>query len=371
MSRKRFVTLFPFADNQLLVKDVGQIPYILGKYYKYQATLASRDLDLTGEYVNDIKDGLTLQKYKKVLNSWKLDAFIFLFFNSKKIDWLNIYHCNKKSYYWSKWYKFLNPEGKVYLKLDMDFRNCETLDINKRKRKLFKKLTEYEEIVSVENQSVKDRIQNYTKKELLVIQNGCLIDCVRESEIKKEDVFLTVGRLGTEQKATEVLLQAFALYASKHNWKLKLVGPIQENFKEYIENYFKIYPELKQRVEFIGMVKDRTQISKFYQEAKAFVLPSRWESFGLVLPEAVCNGCYIMTTENVPSAEIVTHKGEFGEILDTDNIEKWGEALYSFTQRKLPNDYLKKEIDYGKKTFSWKEICKELDYRMEEIDRGV
>lgn len=367
MSKKmRFVTLFPTGDNQLLVKDVGQIPYTLGKYYDYNSSFASRELDMQGDYIEDVKDGLNLQVFKRTFNSWKLDGFVYLLKNSKRIDWLNIYHCNKKSYYWIRWYKFLKRNGKAYLKLDMDFKSCELLDKNNSIQKLFKKLTELADVVSIENESVKKRIQRYTEKELMLLPNGCLIDEVEPKNIQKKNVFLTVGRLGTKQKATEVLLEAFAMSASKHTWNLKLVGPIEAGFQEYISEYFSRNPELRPRVEFVGKINNRRDMSKLYQEARAFVLPSRWESFGLVLPESLCNGCYLMISEAVPSADLVTNNGKYGKVLAVDDVEAWSDALDGFTKKEIPDRFVTEAICYGREQFLWKNICGKLYNEMKK-----
>ena len=127
-----FVTLFPNCPNYGLVKDVGQIPYILGKYNKNLETeLVSREIDVNGPYIDKVQE-LKITKIPYWIKNDAIAGIYYLLGHAKKIDWLNLYHCGKKSYYWVRLYKFLNPNGKVYLKLDLDFVSCDLYDRNKK-----------------------------------------------------------------------------------------------------------------------------------------------------------------------------------------------------------------------------------------------
>ena len=85
---------------------------------------------------------------------------------------------------------------------------------------------------------------------------------------------------GAEQKRKA--FEAFKKsYPKLSNWKLKLIGPIEEEFKEYINNFYNENPNLKNIVEFTGPIYDRKQLADEYNKAKIFCLTSRYESFGL------------------------------------------------------------------------------------------
>ena len=71
----------------------------------------------------------------------------------------------------------------------------------------------------------------------------------------KKNVLLTVGRNGTAQKRTDVLLEAFAKAAPQiEGWELRIVGSIEPSFQSYLTEYFTLHPELKDRVFFVGEV---------------------------------------------------------------------------------------------------------------------
>lgn len=356
-----FVTLFPNCPNYGLVKDVGQIPYMLGKEYeKFDTELVSCNLDLNGTNV-DLVDGLTMTIIKNWHNDF-LGGLFYILKNAKRIDWLNIYHYGRKAFLWNKIFKILNPKGKTYLKLDMDYVTCDKLDTSKQERKLFTKSIHKMDIVSVETKGVLERISKYTDKEICLIANGyCEWPRVHFDFKNKNNVFLTVGRLGTNQKATEVLMEAFALSAYSHNWSLRLVGSVEPEFQVYIDDFYKRYSKIRERIVFVGSIDNRIELMYEYINAKVFVLPSRWESFGLVLPEALSCGCRLIVSDKVTAANEVTNENVYGSIVPADNIIKLKEEMIRVTEREYTSIEINKIIDYAKNSFSWKSICKELE----------
>ena len=356
----RFVTFFPQGTNIHLVKDVGQIPYTLKSEYGMEAVLACGDMDLHGSYVDQVP-GLQLDCFPFSWAGWRIGSIIYLLKNAKKIDWLNLYHAGQRTLCFSWIYKTLNSDGKIYLKLDMDLRGCDLADNDPKVRRIFQKCMEAADLVSVETSSVLKRIQKYTKKEILLIPNGYALRDDKEVTIEKENVFLTVGRLGTRQKATEILLEAFAFCAEKQDWKLRLIGSIEEIFKPFLDQFFSNHPELEKRVEFIGMIQDRDVLAKEYQRAKVFVLPSRWESFGLVIPEAESQGCRLILTSAVPGYRDFIPEPDFGKVIPPDDILCLAQALTDMAERYTYSCRIDTIIAYARDKFSWKNICSMLE----------
>jgi len=356
---KLFVTMFFECSNIELVKDVAQIPWVLGNKYGLNTLLVSSNIDKTGAGLSNVP-GLNIEIFPMVFNNSKITGFWYILKNAKKINWLNIYHCDRKSLYWALFFKFLNSSGKVYLKLDADFRNCEMIQQYPEKRKTFQKCMSVMDLVSVESEAVKNCLQKYTNKEIALIQNGYCESNNSSLETEKENIFLTVGRLGTKQKATDVLLQAFVKVAEKTDWKLRLVGKVEEGFEEYIAEYFKKNPELQSRVEFVGLITNRDELNNEYKRAKVFVLPSRWESFGLVLPEAMSNGCRLLATKEVPPIKEMTSQGKYGKIVPADDVRALEEAMIEITNDNYSEEYILEISEYAKKNYSWDAICDRL-----------
>lgn len=355
----RFVTLFPQGTNIHLLKDVGQIPFTLKKEFGIDAALVSNDICIDDANIVDVP-GLEIDSVHPRWCGWKVGSFMYLLQNAKRIDWLNVYHVGKRSYYWSRFYKWINHRGKVYLKLDMGLQNCNVLDASTKARSMFYKCLSKADFVSVESVTVLERIQKYTEKKIILIPNGYMLGNDLRKKVKKENVFLTVGRLGTREKATEVLLEAFAISRRKHEWKLRLVGPVEEAFKPYIGHYFKKYPELTGRVEFVGIINDRNVLAEEYRKAKIFVLPSRWEAFALVLPEAASQGCKMIVTSSVACCKDFVCNPEFGEIVPPDDARCLGEVMECMANSYEDAGIADKIAAYAEERFLWKNICGEI-----------
>lgn len=363
----KFVTLHPKGEKVDLIKDEGQIPYILFKNYGVDAMLVTCGIDNSIENQRKVP-GLKIKKIPFLFNS-VITGLVYLLFNSKNIDWLNIYFAGRQALYWSKFYKLLNPNGKIYLKLDMDFRSVELYDKSVDERIVFKKNTEIADIVSVESMKIKSAIQKYSSKEILLIKNGV---AKSGSDINicqnRKNVFLTVGRLGTQQKATDVLLEAFARSSNNHDWNLKLIGNVEDDFQQYISLFFERYPHLKSRITFVGSIDDRNKLYNEYCKSKIFVLPSRWESFGISSVEAMICGCRLILTEGIPPANEMTNNGKYGSIVRVDDIEQLAEELSDATKITYHQESINEISEYANSTFSWELIVEKLYDRMIILD---
>ena len=63
------------------------------------------------------------------------------------------------------------------------------------------------------------------------------------------------------------------------------------------------------------------QISVFYSIADIFVLPAKWESWGLVINEAMCFGLPIITSTTVNAGYDLVRDGENGYLLEPDDLD--------------------------------------------------
>ena len=366
--KERFVTLHPPGTSVDLNKDEGQIPYTLHKYYSTDSKLVTCRIN-NSEANLDTVQGLKVEHFPHIMSN-AITGAIYILLNANKIDWLNIYFAGRQAYVWTKLYKLLNKKGKVYLKLDMDFRGCDLYDTNLYERKIFTKNTEVVDLVSVESEAVKKRIQTYSSKEIIVINDGVSdYDCIPTHNNKnRENTFLTVARLGTRQKATDILLEAFAKSTDQHDWNLKLVGTVDDTFKPYISNFFEKHPELVNRVNFAGEIKDRAKLYDEYCKAKVFVLASRWESYGISCAEALSCGCRLILSDAIPPAKEMTDNGKYGKIIKPDDVDLLSEAMIEATRTEYTHKDICERVDYAKKMFSWEKICEQLYDAMEQAN---
>ncbi len=372
-----FVTVFTETENFHLVKDVGQLPYFMYKTEGYDATLISYKNNVEYPFINNEVNGLKLNfiPNKGRFLYFELGVLYYLFNNSKLIDVLNLFHFKKDNILYLLIYKLVNPKGKAYIKLDMDilfFKNYNAFLFSNYSLKNFilKALTSWifklTDLFSVETDQAKDYLLNvYPELEhkLICIPNG-VDNLYLDQEIpvkpfiEKENIILTVGRIGTEQKNTELLLDALKITDLK-DWKVYILGPIEERFKKNIADFYREYPQLENKVIFTGNITDRKELFNWYNRAKIFCLTSRWESFGIVFTEALYFGNYLITSP-ISSAAYITNNGKYGTVAKA-HAQEFSNAIQNSIEAGFLSTQRYTEIrSFSKENFTWPVIVKKL-----------
>jgi len=376
-----FVTIFTDTENFHLVKDVGQVPYFMYKTEGYDAELISYRNNLEYSYLNKEVKGLKLTFIPDKGRFFYFEAGIlsYLWSFSKSIDVLHLFHFKKDHLLYLILYKALNPKGKAYLKLDMDilfFKNYNAFLYSKYSLKnyLLKGLTKWifklTNLFSVETEEARTyllKIYPELENKLICIPNG-VDNLYLEEEIKprtweeKEDIIISVGRIGTHQKNTELLLEALKNVELKE-WKVYIIGPVEESFRNYIENYFKLNPDMTEQIIFTGNITNRAELFKWYNKAKIFCLTSRFEGFPITFPEVLYFGNYILSTP-VSSALEITNHNQFGRIVDP-KAHDFAQALTEC----MAEGYLNKQkfeaiVQFSRAYFIWPPIIKKLSEKL-------
>ena len=365
----KFVTLFPPAEDIHLKKDVGMIPYMMSKYYGYESYLVSYK---NGDYphINEMT-GLNLRFIPRITGNETIDSMLYIIRNAKKIDILHTFHTHRTRLL--ALYKFLNKNGISYLKLDANFKSIRSL-YDKSKKKidvkffLLKRLLKSVDIISAESEVIVEGFSKIVGIEVLRLPNGFYdwTEVKKINALEKQNIILTVGRLGTEQKATEDLVDAFvAARKLIPTWVLHLVGPCEKWFEQYVDKLMKEFPDLKDRIVLKGPINDIAALNEEYKKAKVFCLPSRWESFGIVNVEALSLGCYLLLSDQIPPARELTNDGEFGAVFPSDNKEVLADLLIKVCAS-LENEksIFSRIQEYAFEKFYWPKICKTLNDRI-------
>ncbi len=163
---------------------------------------------------------------------------------------------------------------------------------------------------------------------------------------------ITVGRLGTFEKNTEMLLNALAKVDLK-DWKFYLIGPVEESFRLRINDFFRQYPEKKVSVIVVDAIYDKKKLWDFYNRSKIFVLTSRSESYALVLNEALRFKNYIISTEVGAAEDLI--KGKYGSFVEQDNSDMLASRLQSVIAGETNLDVF---ADFDPVQLSWRVIIK-------------
>jgi glycosyltransferase involved in cell wall biosynthesis len=194
---------------------------------------------------------------------------------------------------------------------------------------------------------------------LITVYNGHTADLAGAPPFgglsQKEDIIVTAGRLGTFQKATEVLLDAFRLIAGSSGYQLHLAGAVEPAFRPRIEQFLKENPGLADRVIFHGSL-DRKELFELYNRSRIFCLPSRFEGMAVVLPEAMHYGNVIVTTAD-GSIRPLIETGQFGLVVERDDSRTLADALLKLmTDREMAIRMAEEARKISSELLSWDRI---------------
>jgi len=151
--------------------------------------------------------------------------------------------------------------------------------------------------------------------------------------VKTYDI-LFVGRL-TKQKSVEILLKAIKILKNKYSKNLKIAIVGDGELKENLNN-LTVELGVNREVEFLGVRKD---VKELMVSSKIFVLPSRWEGFGLVIIEAMSNMLPVIAS-NVGGIPELIEDGKDGILVPPENPKALARAINNL----LENEELREKL---------------------------
>lgn len=186
-----------------------------------------------------------------------------------------------------------------------------------KRKKIDKKLKYYDKIVVICDKMRQEFIEkNIAQDKLFTIYNIIDYDYI-DRKLKQKtcyypfEYFLTVCRLNEREKDVSTLLRAFSKYTGEE--KLIIAGDGPD--KNLLQNLTKKL-NLTERVLFLGNLENPYSLMK---NARAFILSSKGEGFGLVLVEALYCGTKVIASDcPVGPAEILLD-GKIGELFHFGN----------------------------------------------------
>lgn len=347
-------------NDQQLTKNVGIVPYIFYKEYGFHSVMVTGQ---GGPYPS-------LDKYVKGLELVCMESpeqeniIRYIEEHAEDID-VFVMHGPLPFYYLSlQRYKELRPDGKVYLELDP---NSNWMDGIPAYSLEFSWFLSQCDVVGVSCRRMQRYLSAKWPCRTYYLPNGFFNFTGEEVAVdfgKKENIILSVGRIGTSQKRNEVLMEAFAIVAPVlKDWRLRLIGSIAEEFHRYLESYFERNPGLRGRVDLTGPIQDKRELMAEYCRAKVFALSSVLEGgTPNVVAEALYGGCYMVTSDFDGSADVV-NGGDCGEVFPINDVR----ALAEILQRVCRDDRIlfqggQQAVKYGEDTFDFRKIAARLYY---------
>ncbi len=200
-------------------------------------------------------------------------------------------------------------------------------------------------------QFLKEDIQSFTNREIDVVPN--VVNTERFSTKRSASDNIRIGVVGnlTPPKGIDLLIEAVAL-AKNRDITLDIAGDGLE-----MDNLKKLAADrgIRNRCIFRGHIPP-DNITEFYKNIDVFVLPSKHETFGVVLVEAIASGIPVITTlcgepENIVNSAIgiIANRADINDL--AEKIDIITEKLNEYN----PDDLRQYAIDnYGINSFNKK-----------------
>jgi D-inositol-3-phosphate glycosyltransferase len=165
---------------------------------------------------------------------------------------------------------------------------------------------------------------------------------------------LFVGRIEPLKGIDKLLM---AMTHLKDKAKLLVIGG-DENSHHEIERLQQLSRELgiEDSVTFLGRVKHE-EMPRFYNAADVCVIPSYYESFGLVALESLACGTPVVATD-VGGARSIIHQGETGYVVEDNTPHRLAEKIALLLSRRNNGDGAASLIRASVAGFSWPNIAR-------------
>lgn len=131
---------------------------------------------------------------------------------------------------------------------------------------------------------------------------------------KECNKLIYVGRLSPEKN----LHRLIEVVNHHSEWQLTIVGfgPLEDELKSIA----------RENIHFLGAVRNE-ELAEIYQSHDAFVLPSIYEPWGLVVEEALNNGLPVAVSERAGSADDWVRDGQYGIMFNPFSINSIEDVL--------------------------------------------
>jgi len=158
-------------------------------------------------------------------------------------------------------------------------------------------------------------------RQFRVIEDPAVLAATRERYGLPDDFFLTVTRVVQGKryypgKGIDAAIRGFARSKSAEKTTFVVVGRQTRRFMEELEG---LPPGVRERILPLDFVSQE-DLPALYTLARFFLFPSKYESFGIPITEAMACGCPVITSTEFSCPEIVGDAGVLVDPLDPGAI---------------------------------------------------
>lgn len=192
---------------------------------------------------------------------------------------------------------------------------------------------------------------------------------LEKNELKKElnisektFVLLFVGRVTKDKGIYELLLAVEKLIQDSFDFKLLIVGPIENDEKEKFNQFLEKHDNVKKNIILIGYSPEP---EKYMAISNLFCLPSYREGFGTVIIESGAFGVPSVGTDIYGLSDAIVN-GETGLLVPVKNINAICEVIYRLiNDRQFYEQLCENTFNRTREEFDSKIVSKQvfLDYK--------
>jgi D-inositol-3-phosphate glycosyltransferase len=177
-------------------------------------------------------------------------------------------------------------------------------------------------------------------------------------------ILLFVGRI-ERLKGIDTLLESVAVvsrYCSGRDLKVLIVGGGGQSEAENAElrRVVELHKDLnlEDQVEFVGS-KPQEMLPLYYSAADVTIMPSHYESFGLVAVEAMASGTPVIAS-NVGGLSFTVVDGETGYLVEQENHFQLAERVHTLLKNPELREQMGEEANIHAQQYSWENIASQM-----------
>jgi len=162
-----------------------------------------------------------------------------------------------------------------------------------------------------------------------------IVSCfMSEMRDKGNHILLYVGQISRRRNIILMINIVSKILDKNYNCILVIVG---EGEKKYVNECKKLIlkNKLEKNIYFFNKM-NQFSLTAVYRETEAFIFPTQYDIFGMVLMEAMYNKCIVFSSLNGGSTELINNNIN-GFILKSFNTEEWAQKIidsFSFSLEK-------------------------------------
>lgn len=367
-------------------QDCGMFLYTLAKDFNWESTYVfyktrpeeTQWNETFLKYVRPVCLGETDDlDYKKQVSLAKQ----FIQEHIHEYDAIMLFHYGSTAWKLARLCKKHNPNIVVYVKLDMGIGGfnhfCNNGPFQNLKNWFEKLKSSYVDIFTVETKSYYEKLKKTSvfKNRIEYLPNGVSlldIDLTELDILPKENIVVTVGRLGTYEKNNSLLLKAIKNLPIElvKNWEFLLIGPSTQEFSKEVALFKEKNPAIANCINMTGEINNRNTLYSYLRRAKIICMTSLSESTCISTLEGMYFGTYPVITNYSDFTLDTTTNNKVGCIVENKNIN----ALVSSLKHIMSDDNLYcKGIEsqsYVRSVFDYGVLTKSLDSILRRYIKG-